>query len=310
MRPVRKRRCGLWVAVVTVATAFAAAPLAGADAAARMRPVTVERWARSVCRDVSTWLKARAEVETRVSEVLAALSGDVRAPVARARLTRATGRGAEASDRLVSEVRAAGTPNLNDGEQLANTYLRTLRGYGDAYRQARSELARTKTTDKEQFAIAAQQINATLVPKVATDPVEGLRATPELVAGINGNCADVASYLAAKIDPSCRAVVDTTQQLVDVDNRLGAAPADSTESDSLAGDEVHLFEQLGNQLGACNAGALPGACRAVFDGAQRLSDLNRQFLAAPEGSPQEQSLSDNHTREFDAVRSEVAAVCR
>jgi hypothetical protein len=303
----------LWGAVVlTAAAAFVvAAPVAAAQrATSSARPVTADRWTRSVCRDVSTWLKTRGEVETRIAETLGALAGDLRASLAKARLTRATGRGVEATDRLVKDVKTAGTPKLNGGEQLASGYVKMLRGYGDAYRQARTELARTKTTDKQQFVIGAQQINGTLAPKVATDPVEGLRATPELAAGINGNCGDVASYLAAKIDPSCRAVVDTTHQLVDVDNRLGAAPVDATETASLAGDEERLFDQLRNQFGACNSAALPGACGKVFDSAHRLADLDSQFQASPVDSAQEQSLLDDETRQFDTVRSDVTALCR
>jgi hypothetical protein len=313
MKPVREGRCGYWVAlVVSAAMALVvAAPAAAAHSATfPARPVTADRWTRSVCRDVSTWLQARGEIETRISETLGALSGDLRAVVAKVRLTRATARGIEASNRLFNDAKAAGTPNVNGGEQLTSAYLKTLRGYSDAYSQARSELARTKTTDKQQFAIAAQQINGTLVPKVATDPVEGLRATPELVAGINGYCSDVATYLAAKIDPSCGAVLDTTRQLVDVDNRVLALPADATERDSLSGDEERVFGQLRNQLAACNVAAVPRACQKLFDSARRLADVDSQFVASPMGSAQEQSLADEEARQFDIVRSDVAAVCR
>jgi hypothetical protein len=145
---------------------------------------------------------------------------------------------------------------------------------------------------------------------VATDPVEGLRATPELAEGINGYCTDVTSYLAAKIDPSCRVVVDTTQQLVDARNRLGAAPAEAMEAESFAADAVRLIDQLRNQLGACNVAALPGTCRKLFDSAQHLADVYSQFFASPQGSAQEQSLSDEVARQFDVVRSDVATVCR
>ena len=313
MKAVRETRCACWaVVVLTAVTAFVvAAPVAAARPATfPARPVTADRWTRSVCRDVSTWLQARGEIETRITETLGALSGDLRGVVAKARLTRATARGIEASNRLFNDVKAAGTPNVNGGEQLTSAYLKTLRGYSDAYSQARSEFAQTKTKDKQQFAIAVQQINGTLVPKVATDPVEGLRATPELVAGINGYCGDIATYLAAKIDPSCSAVLDTTRQLVDVDNRVLALPGDATESDSLSGDEERLFGQLRNQLGACNVAGVPGACQKLFDSARRLADVDSQFVASPVGSAQEQSLADQEARQFDIVRSDVAAVCR
>jgi hypothetical protein len=272
------------------------------------RPVTAERWTRSVCRDVSTWLKTKGEVEARISETLSALGGGMSAETAKRRLRRAMTRGQEASDRFISDIKAAGTPTLAGGKELAATYLKALDSYRDAYDQARTELQRTKTTG-QQFTMQAQQINGSLVQRVGTDPVEPLRAAPELVRAISGYCLDVASYLAAKIDPPCRAALDTTQQLVDVENRYAAAPADSQDGLSLLLEEDRVTGQLRNQLTACTRAGLPGPCRKVFETAQRLVDIDQQIASDP-NSPQAQPLSDEWARQFDGLRSDAAAVCR
>jgi hypothetical protein len=312
MRPAHRilRRYG-FLAAATAATLFVSAPAlatAHGDASAA-RSVTAERWMRSVCRDVSTWLKTKGEVEARASETLGALAGGVSAETAKKRLTRAMTRGRGASDQLISSIKAAGTPTVAGGKELAAAHLKTLGSYRDAYDQARTELQRTKTTDSQQFTMQAQQINGSLVQRVGTDPVEPLRAAPELVSAISGYCLDVASYLAAKIDPPCRAALDTTQQLVDVENRYAAAPADSQDGLSLLLEEDRVTGQLRNQLTACTRAGLPGPCRKVFETAQRLVDIDQQIASDP-NSPQAQPLSEEWARQFDGLRSDAAAVCR
>jgi hypothetical protein len=314
MRLFRWTVLGCWITALstsTMAVLVLVSPAAEVHAAeSRARPVTPDRWMRSVFREVSTWLTTRGEVEARISETLGALAGDLRAQRAKTRLTRATARGVDASDRLVNEVKSVGTPNINGGKQIESGFLKALSAYGHAYKQARAEFIREKTPDKQQFAIAAQQINGRLVPKVSTDPMEGLRGVPELAVVINGYCGDVASYLAAKIDPSCRVALDTTQHLVDVENQYGATPGDSPDGDALLVEEDRVLGQLRTQLGGCNVAGLPGPCRKVFETAQHLADVDNQAVQSAEGSAQSQALYDELARQFDVLRSDVTAVCR
>jgi hypothetical protein len=318
MRLLRAIRLGHWVGVLAAVAAFALVPptvAAALDASAKRVPS--DRWAGSVCGAVSNWLKARGEVETRVSETLGDLAaGDLRAQRAKTRLTRATARGVDATDRLSNEVKSAGTPNVNGGKQIEGGYLLTLAEYEDAYVQARAALARTETGDTRQFAAAAEETNVTLasdLAEVGADPIEELRAVPELASAINASCGDVASYLVTKIDAPCRAVLDTTQRLPDLTSQyLAVAPNPESPQEIAQFDEMNrvVFGQFRTQFAACNIAGLPAPCRKVFQTSQHLAEVWNQFGASEQGSPLEQAQKDELARQADALRSDLQGMCR
>jgi hypothetical protein len=275
---------------------------------------TPDRWTRLVCRDVSTWLKARGEAEMGTAQVLGALSaGDVSAKSAKAGLTRASDRAVKATDELVDDVKAAGAPNVNGGKQVARAYVRTLSQYGDAYEQARTALTRSGSADGQQFAAEALEINGALAGDLAAvgiDPVEELRAVPEIAAAITASCGDVASYLGAKVEQPCQSVLSTARHLGDVDSQEGPLPEDSPQLQALVDEEFQAFGQLQNGLGRCNVAGVPAPCRKPFDTARHLSEVWNQFQASVVDSPQEQALYDELTRTYDALRSDLGAMCR
>jgi hypothetical protein len=315
MRSARRAGLAYPVAVLAalatvVLTTSAAATAADSSAT---QPITPDRWTRTVCREVSTWLKARSDVDARSLESLGALSGgSLSAKAAKTRLSRASAEGVEATDRFIKEVKEAGAPSVQGGKQVARSYLATLGDYGGAYEQADKDLARAKTPNREQFTTTAQEINATLVAGVAAvgvDPVEELRPVPELAAGISASCGDVASYLMGKVDAPCQAVLTTTRHLADVDKQQDTAP-DTPEGAAPFDEEERAFGQLQGQFAGCNIPAVPAPCRKPFEDSQHLADLWNQFFASPVGSPQEESLEVELNRQYDLLRTDLQVMCR
>jgi hypothetical protein len=302
------------VALAAAAMFFLTTSAAAWAAGSSAQPVTPDRWTRSVCREVSTWMKTRGEVDARYVEILGALSsGSLGAKAAKTRLSRAIEQGVDASDGFTKAVRAAGTPNVDGGTQVARSYRTTLADNADAYKQARNDLARAKTSNREHFAATAQEINSTLTADLAAigvDPVEELRPVPELAAGISASCADVASYLMAKIDAPCQAVLSTARHLADVDNQQDPAPIDSPELDALLVEEERAFGQLQGEFGGCNIPAIPAPCRKPFEDSQQLASLWNQFFNAPVDSPQEAAAETELNRQYDVLRSDLQVMCR
>lgn len=308
----------IWVkysfGLLAAATAIVFASPTGAADAAATEQVTPDRWTRSVCREVSTWLKTRGEVDARFLETLGGLSdGSLSAKAAKTRLSRVTTQGVEATDRFIKEVKEARTPSVEGGKQVARSYLTTLADYSDAYKQARKDLARAKTKNTEQFTTTAQQINGTLAAELASiglDPVEELRPVPELAAGISASCGDVASYLMTKIDPGCQDVLTTARHAADVDSQEDTVPVESPQFDQLLEDEERTLGQLETELGACNVAAVPAPCRRPFEDSQQLPRLWNEFIASPLDSPQEEALEAELNRQYDAFRSDIQSMCR
>jgi hypothetical protein len=299
------------VVIVAAATVYVAAPAATAYSA---RPVSADRWTRSVCQDIGTWLKARGNTETAAVEALGGLqSGALKPKAAKARLDRAIGQGAEATDRLVKDVKSAGTPQMNNGKQVASAYVQTLGDYAKAYKDTRTTLTRAKTRDSAQFVATAQQVNGTLVGDlnaVGVDPVEELRAVPELAAGITAACGDVAAYLTAKIDGPCQTALTTARHAADVDTQEDTVPTDAPQAGALLDDEEQTLGQLQNELGACNVPGVPAPCRKPFEDAQQFKPLWDQIFATSASTPQTEAAENELNRQYDIFRSDVPVMCR
>lgn len=175
-------------------------------------------------------------------------------------------------------------------------------------------LERIATSDAQQFAAAAQQANGTRagdLAEIGSDPVEELRATSELALAISAARGDVAAYLVAKLDPSCRAALDTAQRLPDLTTQyLAAGPGSPQEPSRFDDLSSVVFGQFRNQLGACNLAGLPGVCRTVFQTSRRLAESWNQFGASEEGSPLERTQKDELARQADALRTQLQTICR
>lgn len=314
--PVRAmlKQCGVTLVTVAIAEMMWTSPAPAMTRAPSPKSQTPDRWTRLVCRDVSTWLKARGEAEAGTVQALGALSaGDVNPKTAKARLVRGSNRAVQATDEVVDDVRAAGTPNVNGGKQVVRAYVRTLSQYGDAYEQARAAFNKARSADGQQFAAKAQEINGALAADLAAvgvDPVEELRAVPEITAAITASCGDVATYLGTKVEAPCQSVLNTARHLADVDGQERPLPDDSPQYEALVDEEFRAFGQLQNEFGSCNVTGVPAPCRKPFDTSRHLSEVWDQYQASALDSPQEQALLDELTRTYDALRNDLAAMCR
>jgi hypothetical protein len=202
---------------------------------------------------------------------------------------------------------------VNGGKQLAGAFVRTLTQYGDAYEQARTALTKAKPAETQQFSATAPAINNTLAGDLAAvgiDPVEELRAVPEIAVAITASCGDVSAFLNARIEPRCQAALTTARHLADVDSQEAPLPEDSPQLQALVDEELRAHSQLQGELGGCNVAGVPGPCRKPFETSRHLSEVWNQFQASVVDSPQEQSLYDELTRTYDALRSDLAAMCR
>jgi hypothetical protein len=308
------KRCGVTLVTVAIAGMMWMSPAPAMSTTPSATTQTADRWTRLVCRDVSTWLKARGEAETATVETLGAVTaGDVTAKAAKARLTRASDRAVQATNELVDDVKQAGVPKVDGGKQLAKAYVRTLTDYAGAYKQARTAFTKAKADDAQSFSAAAQAINNTLasdLTAVGVDPVEELRAVPELTTGISASCGDVSTFLTTRIDAPCQAALTTARHLTEVDSQEAPLPEDSPQLEALVDEEYRAFSQLQTELGACNVAGVPAPCRRPFDTSRHLSETWNQYQASALDSPQEQALYDELTRTYDGLRNDLGAVCR
>jgi hypothetical protein len=191
--------------------------------------------------------------------------------------------------------------------------VRTLREYGDAHKQARAAFAKASTREKLQFATEAQEISGELAADLAAvgiDPVEELRAVPEIAAAISASCAAVAAYLGARIEPPCQSVLSTARHLAEVDSQERPLPEDSPQYEALVDEEFRSFGQLQSEFGSCNVAGVPAPCRKPFETSRHLSEVWDQYQASALDSPQEQALLDELVRTYDGLRNDLQAICQ
>jgi len=298
--------------VVTVlVSALVAGPTAAGWAAGPSAAVSPDRWVRSVCRDVSSWLNQRAAMDTQVQGVLADLAAaKISAKVARQRLAKAYANGAAASTELAKSVKASGTPKVTDGRTVASQYLESLSGYADAYRTAATTFAKDKAKSAAEITAAAQQVNTTLAADVAVvgrDPIEDLRPVSELANSLSAACTAVETYLVKSIDAQCRGAVDTVQSVLDVETQFESAAEGSPEEEAANTAFFDAVHNLRSTLGGCNVpGVASGACRTVLQTAQGFVDASNRFEAASIDSPEETTASNDMTTTLIQLESQVA----
>ncbi len=231
-RSRRIRRVAV-ASVVIAMTTFTALSFVGSATASSGVPAdrggaaSPDRWTRSVCSDVATWIDARAGLEGRVEKVLARAAADeLTARQAGRQLAQAYSQGLEAGKRFVEDVKSAGAPKIEGGRGLAARYGDTIDQYRGAYAEAARSLAAVDLRDGTQVVAAVQAIDTKLradLDVVGVDPIEDLRPIAALTTPIAASCHAVDAHLASTIDPACSAALDATQLVVDAENRYQAA---------------------------------------------------------------------------------------
>ena len=299
--------------VGVIAVAFTLAGTMGTPswAASPSATVSPERWTRSVCGGVSSWLDQRTATATQVQAVLADIAaGKVSAKATKKRLAQAYAKGAAASAALLKSVKAAGTPKVTNGKTVASQYVETLSGYANAYKTAATTFAKDKATSGEAIAAAAQQVNTKLESDVAivgTDPIEDLRPVAELASSLAAACTAVETYLVKSIDAPCRTAVDSVQTVLDTENRFEATAQGSPEEEAANTAFMDASHNLRSTLGGCNVPAVvSGACRTVLQTAQGFVDAENRFETTAVDSPEEATANNDMTTTLTQLPTQIA----
>jgi hypothetical protein len=86
---------------------------------------------------------------------------------------------AEASDRALTRIRAAGTPAIRDGQAVADTVVKTFAQVRDAMRRAAAEAKSLPTSSPQAYTTAAERLAARVQTSLASIDASGL-ANPDL----------------------------------------------------------------------------------------------------------------------------------
>lgn len=299
------------VAVIAVGFVFTGVMGTASWAESPTATVTPERWTRSVCGGVSSWLDQRTAMATQVQAVLGDLAaGKASAKAAKKRLTLAYAKGAAASAALLKSVKAAGTPKITNGKTVASQYIETLSGYADAYKTAATTFAKDKSTSADGITAAVQQVQTKLESDlviVGADPIEDLRSITELATSLAAACTGVETYLVKSIDASCRAAVDSIQTVLDAENRFQAAAQGSPEEDAANTAWIDASHNLRSTLGGCNVpGVASVGCRTVLQTAQGYVDAENRFETSAVDSPEETTANNDMTTALTQLEGQMA----
>ena len=182
---VRPRPFLGFVAVAMLATSLSTALPAGAVTAP-------PQWARAVCGALDTWVDDVHEASEKV-----AASRPTSAANVRRKLTKLLALTERETKTLLSDLAAAGRPDVKGGKQIAATIREGFRQVLSAVTGAKKSLAKAKTNDPNAFMHAARTVQDAL-----ESSLEGVQA-----AFSAARTADVAPLLAAFDDEKdCEAV--------------------------------------------------------------------------------------------------------
>ncbi|MGH8791418.1 MAG: hypothetical protein ACRDXX_02060, partial [Stackebrandtia sp.] len=146
---------------------------------------TAQEWAADVCTALDPWM---AEIDTLTADAGAAMDAETPQPDAQQELLNLLSGAAQASETARAKVAEAGTPDIADGDVIAQRFADSLEATRDAYRGAHDELEALDAS-KDDFYDDVQQVMDDLaveyaqIPQVAELTSEELQdafaATPE-----------------------------------------------------------------------------------------------------------------------------------
>jgi hypothetical protein len=131
------RRAGLWFAVLAVGLV---AGCGGGPSA--------QDWVGQVCQALGPWRTQIADLNRRAAAQLATATTPTQT---RDGLVTLVGGGEAASETARVAVTAAGVPDVDGGEAVAQSFVTALTGTRDAYAQARVDLQALPTDDADAF---------------------------------------------------------------------------------------------------------------------------------------------------------------
>jgi hypothetical protein len=174
------------VAVALVALMALLAPAATAGAA------SPHQWAHSVCGSLDSWVNTVGKASAKV-----AASKPTSAANVRKKLTKLLALTQRETKSLLSDLRAAGRPDVPGGKQIAATLREGFAQVASSIAGARKTLAKVPTKDPSAFMDGARSVQDAL-----ESGLEGVQA-----AFSAAHSADVAPLLSAfKAERRCRSV--------------------------------------------------------------------------------------------------------
>jgi hypothetical protein len=131
------------------------APATTAAAATAAAATPAAEWVASVCGAISTWkteLTSGAPDFSQVTDVQSTKQtlGDYLEQVK------------ASTDTLIADIEAAGTPDVENGEAIAQEFKANLATVGDSFQQAKADLDALSTDDPAAFASGLQEIAGAL----------------------------------------------------------------------------------------------------------------------------------------------------
>jgi hypothetical protein len=105
-------------------------------------------WATSVCAALTPW---RNEIGSLTQRAQAQMDAATTPAQAKENLVRLLGGAEQASETARTKVSAAGAPDVDDGETVANSFVESLRTARDAYGKAKATVEGLSTGDAKAF---------------------------------------------------------------------------------------------------------------------------------------------------------------
>jgi hypothetical protein len=163
-------------------TGFVALALVGVTACASGTPAV--EWVTQVCGALVPWRTQITDLNTRAQQQVSAASSPAQTRDSLLELLE----GAESATRQAHAlVVAAGTPDVDGGAEVAQSFATSLEAAGEAYAQARIDMAALSTVDEAAFYDGVVTVLARLTDEYAHAGVDtSTLDSPELRAAFDG----------------------------------------------------------------------------------------------------------------------------
>jgi hypothetical protein len=143
-----------------------------------------QEWARQVCGALAPW---RTEISALNASAQERMTTAGTPAEARTLLMELLSGGETASERARTAIVAAGTPDVADGEQVAQRFTASLQRARDAYAHAKADLQALPTADATTFYDGVVAVMSRLTTEYAASAVDpGQIDSPELRRAFDG----------------------------------------------------------------------------------------------------------------------------
>ncbi|GLY98210.1 hypothetical protein Acsp02_54640 [Actinoplanes sp. NBRC 103695] len=122
--------------------------LVGVSMAACSQTTGPRNWAAAVCNALAPW---RAEIGTLTDRTQEQMTAETTPAQAKENLVRLFSGAETASERARAGVERAGVPDVDQGEQVADSFMASLSGMRDAYARARGGIEKLDTRPQKTF---------------------------------------------------------------------------------------------------------------------------------------------------------------